>query len=47
MVFEAGALYGDWRTPDPGFDYLTSTTIETTEPWDASTFELWGQVYGC
>jgi hypothetical protein len=42
---ELTALYGDWRTPDPGYDYLRGPAIEQTEPWDASTFELWGQLY--
>jgi hypothetical protein len=42
---ELTALYGDWRTPDPGYDYLRGPAIEHTERWDPSTFELWSQLY--
>jgi hypothetical protein len=43
---ELTALYGDWRTPRPSFDYMEGPTIVRRAPWDASTYSLWGQVYG-
>lgn len=35
---ELTANYGDWRTPDPDWDYLDSPCIVATEPWDSSSF---------
>jgi hypothetical protein len=43
---ELTALYGDWRTPRPSFDYMEGPTIVRRAPWDASTYNLWGQIYG-
>lgn len=28
------AMYGDWRTPDPGWDYMTSPAIVDVQPWN-------------
>lgn len=30
---ELAAMYGDWRTPDPGFDYPDEPCIVSAEPW--------------
>jgi hypothetical protein len=35
---ELTANYGDWRTPNPGWDYLDSPSIVETRPWDPSSF---------
>jgi hypothetical protein len=38
---ELTALYGDWRTPDPGFNYMDGRAIVSRRPWDlAPGFEL-------
>jgi hypothetical protein len=37
---ELTAMYGDWRTPDPDYDYLRSPAIIATKPWDPSSFDL-------
>jgi hypothetical protein len=34
------AMYGDWRTPQPGWDYMRGPNIVETHPWDTSTYEL-------
>jgi hypothetical protein len=39
---ELAANYGDWRTPDPDWDYLDSPCIVATEPWDPSSFAWHG-----
>ncbi|HEY1520553.1 MAG TPA: hypothetical protein VGF91_29275 [Solirubrobacteraceae bacterium] len=39
---EMTAMYGDWRTPDPDFDYLRGPAIVATKPWDPSSFNLIG-----
>ena len=39
---ELTANYGDWRTPNPAWDYLDSPSIVATEPWDASSFAWQG-----
>jgi hypothetical protein len=47
---ELTALYGDWRTPAPGFSYMEAPTIVSRHPWDDSTFTRWPEVYpvtGC
>jgi hypothetical protein len=33
-------MYGDWRTPNAGWDYMRGPNIVETHPWDASTYEL-------
>jgi hypothetical protein len=35
---ELEALYGDWRTPDPGYDYMCSPAIVRRYPWEDSSF---------
>jgi hypothetical protein len=42
---ELTAMYGDWRTPDPSFNYLTGPAVERTEPWDDSTYPLWANLF--
>ena len=37
---ELTALYGDWRTPRPDWDYMTGPSIVGRAPWDDSTFRL-------
>jgi hypothetical protein len=47
---ELTALYGDWRTPAAGFDYMQAPTIFDRSPWDNSSYQLWPQTYpvtGC
>jgi hypothetical protein len=47
---ELTALYGDWRTPAPGFPYMEAPTIVERRPWDDSTYHLWPEVFqetGC
>jgi hypothetical protein len=39
---ELTANYGDWRTPNPDWDYLDSPSIVATEPWDPSSFAWQG-----
>ena len=29
----AAAQTSDWRTPDPGWDYMTSPAIVDVQPW--------------
>ena len=41
---ELEALYGDWRTPDPGYDYMCSPAIVRRYPWDPSSFHWSGEV---
>lgn len=36
---ELEALYGDWRTPDPDYDYMVSPAIVRRFPWDCSSFD--------
>ncbi|MCW2993659.1 MAG: hypothetical protein JWQ18_1154 [Conexibacter sp.] len=40
------ALYGDWRTPAPGFPYMEAPTIVARAPWDDATYGTWAEVYG-
>ena len=42
---ELTVKYGDWRTPDPSWNYLRSPDIVATTDWDASTYDLWGAAY--
>jgi hypothetical protein len=47
---ELTALYGDWRTPAPGFAYMEAPTIVSRHPWQETTFMRWAEVYpvtGC
>ncbi len=47
---ELTTLYGDWRTPRPGFDYMEAPTIVERRPWDPSSYDRWGDVFwetGC
>jgi hypothetical protein len=47
---ELTALYGDWRTPAPGFPYMDAPTIFERRPWDDSSYMRWAEVYeetGC
>lgn len=47
---ELTALYGDWRTPAPDFDYMHAPTIVGRVHWDNRTYKLWPQAYpvhGC
>jgi hypothetical protein len=47
---ELTALYGDWRTPSPGFGYMEAPTIVSRHAWDDSTFGRWAEAYrvtGC
>jgi hypothetical protein len=37
---ELTALYGDWRTPNPDWDYLQGPATVERRPWDASTYDL-------
>lgn len=37
---ELTALYGDWRTPRPDWDYMAGPSIVDRIPWDSSTFRL-------
>jgi hypothetical protein len=37
---ELTALYGDWRTPDPGFEYMDAPTIVARTPWDNSSYRV-------
>lgn len=37
---ELTTMYGDWRTPDPGYDYMRSPAIVASYPWDPSSFDL-------
>lgn len=37
---ELSAMYGDWRTPDPNYNYLHSPAIVASHPWDPSSFDL-------
>jgi SAM-dependent methyltransferase len=42
---ELTALYGDWRTPNPDWNYLEGPSIVETTAWDDATFNLWGEHY--
>ena len=33
---ELTALYGNWRVPEPGWDYLSGPAIVEPGPWDPS-----------
>jgi hypothetical protein len=33
-------MYGDWRTPDPEWNYMRGRNIIATHPWDPSTYRL-------
>jgi hypothetical protein len=33
---ELTALYGDWRTPDKGWDYMKAPSVVAQRPWDDS-----------
>jgi len=43
---ELTALYGDWRTPAPGFAYMDAPTIFDRRPWDDSSYTRWPEVCG-
>ena len=32
--------YGDWRTPDPTWDYMRGHNIVSREPWDRGSYDL-------
>jgi hypothetical protein len=34
------AMYGDWRTPNPDWNYMRGPNIVETHPWDTSTYRL-------
>jgi Glycosyl transferase family 2 len=34
--------YGDWRTPDPAWDYMQAHSITGRVPWDRSRYDLLG-----
>jgi SAM-dependent methyltransferase len=42
---ELTALFNDWRTPNPDWDYLDGPAVRETTVWDDSTFHLWGEQY--
>ena len=37
---ELEALYGDWRTPRPDWDYHANPSIVERRSWDASTYDV-------
>jgi hypothetical protein len=37
---ELTAIYGDWRTPDPDYDYMRGPAIIERRPWDPSRYLL-------
>ncbi|MGA2470388.1 MAG: hypothetical protein ABSG64_06825 [Solirubrobacteraceae bacterium] len=37
---ELTSVYGDWRTPDPGYDYMRGPAIIECRPWDPSRYRL-------
>jgi hypothetical protein len=39
---ELTALFNDWRTPNPDWNYLEGPSVRETSVWDDSTFHLWG-----
>jgi SAM-dependent methyltransferase len=39
---ELTALFNDWRTPNPDWNYLEGPSVRETSAWDDSTFHLWG-----
>jgi tetratricopeptide (TPR) repeat protein len=41
---ELEALYGDWRTPDPAYDYMHSPAIARRYPWDNSSVHWNGEI---
>ena len=43
---ELTALYGDWRTPAPGFPYMDAPTIVERRPWDDSSYQRWPEHFG-
>jgi hypothetical protein len=44
---ELTALYGDWRTPNPDWDYMDGPAIVSREPWDDSTYDLARAAIAC
>jgi hypothetical protein len=44
---ELTALYGDWRTPDPHWNYMHGPAIVAREPWDDSSYDLRRLVHAC
>jgi hypothetical protein len=44
---ELTALYGDWRTPNPSWNYMHGPAIVAREPWDDSTYDLTRRVLAC
>ena len=38
-IIEASAP-SDWRTPDPGYDYMRGPAIIECRPWDPSRYRL-------
>lgn len=37
---ELEGLYGDWRTPDPDWDYSEGRAVVERRPWDKSSYSL-------
>lgn len=44
---ELTALYGDWRTPNPSWNYMDGPAIVAREPWDDSSYDLTRRVIAC
>jgi SAM-dependent methyltransferase len=42
---ELTALFDDWRTPNPDWNYLEGPSVRETSVWDDATFHLWGEQY--
>ncbi len=40
---ELTALFNDWRTPNPDWNYLEGPSVRETSVWDDATFHLWGE----
>jgi hypothetical protein len=39
-ALQLAAMYGDWETPEPGWNYMKGANIIATHPWDPSTYRL-------
>jgi hypothetical protein len=44
---ELTALYGDWRTPNPLWNYMQGPAIVEREPWDDSSYDLTRRALQC
>jgi hypothetical protein len=44
---ELTALYGDWRTPNPDWDYMDGPAIVGREAWDDSSYDLARMAIAC